>query len=304
MVGSEPCAYISNGASENITAISILKRKYVGIYSPSATDSGLSSTVTNGTYLYAAFGLFNGNTIATFQVNAGCGLTFVGDVYAYGLNTFSGPQGMALHGSMLIITCADGSIESFNTFAGLPVSNGDKQNASGHSHGLNAVGVDISKNGQYAVFGDNGGPVAIEVSDISLGKLTPTVLYDNLGAGAWSTNVLLSPNDDLLYITDYDSNQVSAARFSETSGRVAAGCVSATVNGGNFPLSLAMASTSGTGGVIYVTDALSGFTPVVDMLSVGVVGKQCTLTEHSPVSDPNGNTGMGLSIAVWPPRPF
>jgi hypothetical protein len=65
-----------------------------------------------------------------------------------------------------------------------------------------------------------------------------------------------------------------------------------------------MASTSGTGGVIYVTDALSGFTPVVDMLSVGVVGKQCTLTEHSPVSDPNGNTGMGLSIAVWPPRPF
>jgi hypothetical protein len=37
----------------------------------------------------------------------------------------------------------------------------------------------VSPNPRNAVFGDNGGPLAVEVSDISSGKLTPTVLYDS-----------------------------------------------------------------------------------------------------------------------------
>jgi len=143
--------------------------------------------------------------------------------------------------------------------------------------------------------------VTIEVSDISSGKLTPTVLYENLGAGEWSSSALLSPNGDLLYIADYESNQVSAAKFNETSGHVAEGCVSAGLSGPlrAWVLSLGMSSTSGTGGVIYVAGQGG---PFIDMLSISSVGKQCTLTENASVSDPD--TGAGLFIAVWPPRPF
>jgi 6-phosphogluconolactonase (cycloisomerase 2 family) len=308
-VANQACAYVSNRDSENITAIVIGRQKYVGIYAASATDSGLAVTATNGAYLYAAYN--SSGTIATFQVSAGCKLTFVGDVPAYGLNDFVGANGinMALHGSMLVVAYSEGSIESFNISSGLPVSNGDKQNASGYSEGFYPVGVDVSKNGQYAVFGDdsgnNAGPTAIEVSNISSGKLTPTVLYDNLGASTGSRNVLLSPGGSLLYISDVGSYQLTAAKFNETTGRVSKGCLSAVLNGGSFPLSLALASTSGTGGVLYVAEfSFYGGASSIGMLSVSASATQCTLTEptNSPVYDPDGYDLR--SIAVWPPRPF
>jgi 6-phosphogluconolactonase (cycloisomerase 2 family) len=299
-VGSEACAYISNGTSENITAIVIPKQKYVGIYSASTKDSGLARNVTNGTYLYASFG--SSRTIATFQVNAGCGLTFVGDVAAEGLSG-GAVSGMALHGSILVVAYGDGSIESFNVSAGLPVSNGDEQFSSGHADGFSPFGVDISKNGDYAVFGDTGGVTTVEVSDISSGKLTPTVLYDNLGAGKGSENVLLSPNGGLLYITDAVSSQVTAAKFSETSGKVSAGCVSTALKGLFDVLGgLALDTTTGTGDVVYVAEAYSP--SYIGMLSVSSSQTQCTLTEPStsPVVDPDGY--YVTPIAVWPPRPF
>jgi len=303
-VGKEACAYISNVKSGNITGIVIRSQKYEGIFSASTKDTGLTGLVSNGTYLYAAY---NSKTIATFQMSAKCSLSFVGDVSAVGLAN-DPVSGMALHGSILVVTYGDGSIESFNASAGVPVSNDDKQYTSGYSEGYRAVGVDISRNGQYAVFGDHKTATAVEVSDISFGKLTPTVLYDSLGAGTGSTNVLFSPNGNLLYITDSGSNQVTAARFSETSGKVSAGCVSTVLTGHYvvLPGGLALDSTSGTGGVVYVVeeDADSDGGNNVGMLLVGSTGAECTLTEptDSPVSDPNAD--VLRSIAVWPPRPF
>ncbi|HUE05385.1 MAG TPA: hypothetical protein VMR62_37915 [Bryobacteraceae bacterium] len=303
-VGSDECAYISNGTSETITAIVIPTRKYVGTYSAATTDTGLGATVSNGSYLYAAFD--GSKKIATFQMNAGCALTFVGDVSASGLNyPYSGVDGMALHGSMLVVTYGEGSIQSFNISAGLPVSNGDEQDASGHSFGYSPVGVDISKNGQYAVFGDIGGVVAVETSDISSGKLIPTTFYDSLGAGTGSTGVLLSPNDDLLYITDRGTNQVTAAKFNEITGRPSADCVSQALKNAYSIFGMAMESTSGTGGLLYVAEWSAYYGPSwIGMLSVGSTEKNCTLTEpsNSPVSDPDGS--YLASIAVWPPRPF
>jgi hypothetical protein len=303
-VGSDECAYVSNASSEKITAIVIPTQKYVGIYPASTSDTGLGATVTNGTYLYAAFD--GSKKIATFQVNAGCGLTFLGDVSASGLNyPYSGVNSMALHGGILVVTYGEGSIQSFNISAGLPVSNGDEQDASGHSYGYAPVGVDISKNGQYAVFGDVGGVVAVETSDIYSGKLTPTVFYDNLGAGTGSTAVRLSPNDDLLYITDRGTKQVTAVKFSETTGRPSADCVSQALKNAYAIYGLALESTAGTGSVVYVAEWSAYNGPSwIGMLSVGVTGGKCTLTEppESPVSDPDGSY-LG-SIAVWPPRPF
>jgi hypothetical protein len=305
-VGKEACAYISNVKSGNITGIVIRSQKYAGIFSASTKDTGLTGLVSNGTYLYAAYN--SSKTIATFQMSAKCSLSFVGDVSAVGLAN-DPVSGMALHGSILVVTYGDGSIESFNASAGVPVSNDDKQYTSGYSEGYRLVGVDISKNGQYAVFGDHkNAPTAVEVSDISSGKLTPTVLYDSLGAGTGSANVLFSPSGNLLYITDTGSLQVTAARFSETSGKVSAGCVSTALKGHYvaLPGGLALDSTSGTGGVVYVVEenATSDGGNNVGMLLVGSTGAECTLTEptDSPVSDPNAD--VLWSIAVWPPRPF
>src|SRR5580658_734531 len=191
-VGKEACAFISNVKSGNITGIVIPSQKYAGIFSASTTDTGLTGLVSNGTYLYAAYN--SSKTIATFQMGADCSLSFVADVPAAGL-AGDAVSGMALHGGILVVVYGDGSIESFSVSAGVPVPNDDEQYTSGYNKGYRAFSVDISKNGQYAVFGDNTGhaPTAVEVSDISSGKLTGTNLYDNLGTGTASSDVLFSP---------------------------------------------------------------------------------------------------------------
>jgi hypothetical protein len=149
----------------------------------------------------------------------------------------------------------------------------------------------------------------VEVSDVSSGKLTGTNLYDNLGTGTASRDVLFSPNGNLLYITDAGSLQVTAAKFNETSGSVTLSCVSTLLTGHDvaLPGGLALGSASGTGGVVYVVqeDTTTDGDNSVAMLVVGSTGTQCTLTEppsNSPVSDPNADVLQ--SIAVWPPRPF
>ncbi len=285
----------------------IPSQKYAGIFSASSTDTGLTGLVSNGTYLYASYN--SSKTIATFQMGAGCSLSFVGDVPAVGLAD-DPISGMALHGGVLVVVYGDGSIESFSVSAGVPVPNDDEQYTFGYNLGYRAFSVDISKNGQYAVFGDyKNAPTAVETSDISSGKLTPTVFNDNLGAGTGSRDVLLSPSGNILYITDAGSLQVTAAKFNETSGNVTLGCVSSVLTGHYvvLPGGLALDSASGTGGVVYVvqengtTDGDNG----INMLLVDSTEAECTLTEllpGGPVGDPNAFDLQ--SIAVWPPRPF
>ncbi|MGO4882011.1 MAG: hypothetical protein ACLP59_14455 [Bryobacteraceae bacterium] len=120
-VGDDACAYVSNINSNNVTGFLISKQQYAGIFSGSTSDVGLGGLATNGMYLYANFS--SADSIATFQT-AGCGLSFIGD-----LSTKSGGSvsDMALHGNLLVVTYGDGYIESFNTSAGVPVSNGDLQ---------------------------------------------------------------------------------------------------------------------------------------------------------------------------------
>ncbi len=45
-----------------------------------------------------------------------------------------------------------------------------------------------------AIFGDTSTQIVVEVSDISSGKLTPTVVYTSK-AGINSSNVMLSPDE-------------------------------------------------------------------------------------------------------------
>ncbi len=184
----------------------------------SSGDTGLSNGVglaLNAQYLYASF--TDSSTIGTFQIEPSCGLSFVGDVTVGGLQGGI-IDGMAVHGDMLVATYGDGSIESFSLASVMPVSNGDKQNSTG-SRGGNSYpsAVDITQDGRFALFGDTSTSTMIEVSDISSGKLSPTVVYQS-PTSINSSNIMLSPDETLLYISNTQGDRITAAFFDSESG--------------------------------------------------------------------------------------
>jgi len=214
---------------------------------------------------------------------------------------------MVARNNILVVSFGDGSIESFNTSSGLPVANGDLQFSSDYiPNGGSPEGVDATSDGHYVIFGDGGGPPVprAEVSDISSGKLTPTIVYSGLGSGVTAINVRLSPDETLLYLSEFSTGQVSANFFDKTTGVLTAGCESPVLNGyrsqwvGTYTLQTK--NTSGTGGVVYVAE------PDTDIGVVGVTASRGTCSIHeasfSPVYD--HHTISMESIGVFPPRPF
>jgi hypothetical protein len=300
-----PCVYLPLGGSNSVGAVDINAQQNIGEFQAASTDSGHDNGIglaNNGTYLYANF--TSSQTVATFAIGSGCVLQFLGDISPIGLHA-GNLKGMAIHGNLMIASFGDGSIESFNLSAGIPVSNNDLQNATGWVTSRFPQGIDITQDGHYAIFGDQSTTDTIEVSDISSGKLTKTHLYDFTNAGN-SSNVLLSPDETLIYIANTSSGQVSAVFFDAATGKVTAGCESKQLKG--FDNNWVFLSTpvtelpSGTGSVLYLAEfgGISG----IAVVNVASSGGQCTLTEaaHSPVVDPDST--FLLSIGVYPPRSF
>jgi 6-phosphogluconolactonase (cycloisomerase 2 family) len=304
--GNAECVYASNAQTGEILGISVKTVKIDGHANGSKKDTGASNGIglaMNPQYLYASFTDFS--TIGTFQVLPGCKLKFVSDITVAGLEGGI-VDGMVLHGNMMVVTYGDGSIESFNISAGVPVSNGDEQNSTGSRRGNTyPSGIDITQDGHYAIFGDTSPFTIIEVSDISSGKLTPTVVY-RLGNAINSSNVLLSPDETLLYISNNQSGKLTAAFFDKTNGTLSKGCVSRALKGfvtdWSYTASLAFEQTTGTGGMVYVAEF--GAPSSIGEIEVTSSGGKCTLTESSksPIADPN-SPGL-LSIGAFPPRPF
>jgi 6-phosphogluconolactonase (cycloisomerase 2 family) len=306
--GSTACVYASEAFKGDIVGIVVSTLQVGGSASGSITDTGLSNgigLVVNAQYLYASF--TDSSTIGTFQILPGCSLTFLNDVSVSGLKR-GVVAGMAIHGNMMIVTYDDGSIESFDTSNGTPVSNGDKQNSTAYVSSQGATypnSIDITQDGHYALFGDTSTSTVVEVSDISSGKLAKTIVY-TLGPAINSSNIMLSPDETLLYITNTQGDSVSAAFFNASTGKLTAGCTSGRlknyVSSWSYLASLGLQTTTGTGGVLYVAEFGSG--SGIATIGVSSSGGQCTLTElqNSPVADPN-STAL-LSIATYPPRSF
>jgi 6-phosphogluconolactonase (cycloisomerase 2 family) len=304
--GNAQCAYTSQAQTGEIEGIAIKTLEIGGHAVGSSKDTGTSNGVgsaMNAKYLYASF--TDSSTIGTFRVLPGCSLKFVGDISVKGLQG-GVIDGMAIHGNIMVVTYGDNSIESFNISGGEPVSNGDEQNSTGSRTGNTyPSGVDITQDGHFAIFGDTSPLTIVEVSDISSGKLAPTVVY-HLGNELNSSNVLLSPDESLLYISNNQSGTVTAAFFDKSTGKLSKGCVSRPLKGfdanWSYVASLALDQTTGTGGVVYVAEY--GVPSSIGEINVKSAGGKCTLTEssHSPVSDPN-SPGL-LSIGAFPPRPF
>jgi len=309
--GKQECAYVSDGGSSDIAGIALRTLRGTGDFPGSKGDLGNISLASNGKYLYAAFD--TSGTLATFRVEPGCKLKFLGDTAAAGLNGGS-VDGMALHRSILVAAYADGSVESFNTSAGVAVSNGDEQFSTGNKNdrGIPA-GVDITQDGHYAIFGDAGQYVEVEVSDISSGKLTPTVEYGGPGGGLGSGDsnaVRLSPNESLIYLSGGFTGQVAAAFFDKTKGTLSKGCVSKPLKGHAVHWVgtgvTVTEATSGTGKVLWVAEAGGGdgLPSSIGIVKVSSNGSKCSLTEskNSPASD--AKTTFLTSIGAYPPRPF
>lgn len=304
--GDAQCVYASVAQTGAILGI-VLKTLVVGgTATGSKQDTGASNGVglaMNGKYLYASF--TDSNTIGTFSVLPGCKIKFVGNISVSGLQGGI-VDGMAIHGDIMVVTYGDGSIESFNISSGVPVSNGDEQNSTGSRRGNTyPTGVDITADGRFAIFGDTSVFTVVEVSDISSGKLTPTVVY-SLGKKINSSNVLLSPDESLLYISNNQSGTITAAFFDKSSGKLIKGCASHPLKGfvssWSYLASMALDQTTGTGSVVYVAEY--GAPSSIGEVNVKSSGGKCTLTEssHSPVLD--GNSPGLLSIGAFPPRPF
>jgi 6-phosphogluconolactonase (cycloisomerase 2 family) len=299
--GTENCAFISDAGSNDVAAIAIGTLTLSGTFPASSTDSGASAgvgIVNNGSYLYANF--TTSKTLATYKISSGCQLTFLGDTPASGLSG-GAIVDMWAHGNILVASFQDGSIGSFNISGGTPVANGDLQLSNGNvQDGSFPAGVDITADGHYAVFGGTNSPELVEVSDISSGKLMPTAVYSNIGSGSGSEAIWLSPNETLLYISNFSSSQVTGARFDVVTGAVTTGCISSPLKGNSFEAGLATANTFGTGGTLFVAEPET----LIGIVEVGGSGGNCTLTEspRSPAHDTNTITVE--SIGVFPPRPF
>lgn len=304
--GNAECAFATVAQSGEVEGIVVKSLTVGGHAVGSKNDTGASNGVglaVNAHYLYASFTDFS--TIGTFQVLPGCKVKFVGDITVGGLQGGI-IDGMVIHGNIMVVTYGDGSIESFDISGGVPVSNGDKQNSTGSRNGNTyPSGVDITQDGHYAIFGDTSPFTVVEVSDISSGKLTPTVVY-HLGNKLNSSNVLLSPDETLLYISNNQSGTLTAAFFDKSTGKLSKGCSSRPLKGfdadWSYVAALALEKTTGTGSTVYVAEF--GAPSSIGMINVNSAGGKCTLTEssHSPVADPN-SPGL-LSIGAYPPRPF
>jgi len=308
--GNQQCVYASLASTGEIFGILVSKLTLVGSASGSPTDNGASNGIglaVNSRYLYASFA--DSNTIGTFVVEAGCGLAFVDDVSVSGLGGGM-INGMAIHGNMMIATFTDGSIESFDISAGTPIPNDDERYSTGTLTSQDSTypnSIDITKDGHYAIFGDTSSSIVVEVSDISKGKLRPTSVFTS-AASISSSNLILSPDESVLYVVNTQGASVSAFLFNKTTGRLTWGCTSEPIRGQSSKWSylggVGLISQNGTGGGVYVAEfgAESGIAMVT--LASSTTGN-CSLRETVqspfPVVLPFGGL---LSIGTFPPRNF
>ena len=300
------CAFASDAATGEIDGVDVETLSLRGGAKGSSGDTGLSNGVglaLSAQYLYASF--TDSSTIGTFQIEPSCGLSFVGDVAVVGLQG-GVIDGMAVHGDLLVATYGDGSMESFSLTSGIPVSNGDKQNSTGSRAGNSyPSAVDITQDGRFALFGDTSTSIMIEVSNISSGKLSPTVVYQSPGS-INSSNIMLSPDETLLYISNTQGDQITAAFFDSQTGTLVNGCVSDKLKGyssaWSYLAGLGLASPTGNGQGVYVAEF--GAPSSIAQIRVTVANGVCSLAEApgSPAADPN--SGGLLSIATFPPRSF
>jgi len=305
--GTGVCVFASNAGTNTITGIGG-NYGVTGIFPASSSDDGTANgigLIAGDQYLYATYS--TSSTIATFSIQPGCLLSYVSDVLAVGLNGGL-VSGMAVYATTLVVTYGDGSISSFNVSGGAPLSNGDIENAAGSRRDQLPGGVTITADGHYALFADASTVTSVDVADISTGKLSRTLTYE-LGASWNSGNIILSPDETLIFTTNNSGGAITAAFFDKKTGKVTRGCTSGALNGfySNWAYAggAALQLSTGTGGLIYVPEFGSNGFSSIGVVQLTSTGRTCTLSEiaSSPIID-NDNPASLLSIGIYPITPL
>jgi len=322
---TQACTFVTDSnpnftvnTAPDVAAINLNTLALVGTFHAGKMDNGANSGVglaDAGNYLVASFSgngtLKIGSTLGSYKILAGCKLKYLGSIAASGINGGS-PDGTKVtpDGKTVVVAYVDGSVSSYS------ISSTGKLALIGNeltSTGAFAAGVDISADGKWAIFGDASGIPSVDIAPISSsGVLGATVHYQYLDQGANSNNVLLSPDESVLFVSNNSTGGIGAVAFNKTTGVLdpTHSCSSGTLK--NFDASwidlgsLAMASSNGTGSEVYAAEFgfPSGIAIVKYSPHQSGEDEFCDLTETaaSPVADPASN-GL-VSIGVFPPRPF
>ena len=325
---TQPCVYVSNATSNNISAINEATLKNNGPFKAGANDHGSAGGITvvsTKAWVYAGFSGASGGdgtgSIATYQELAGCKLKYVKSIPAHGLGQgifgIGQPTGMAVtpDGKTMVVGYDDGSIESFNISAGVPKPIGKAVNTTGFAQGDYPGSVDITADGKYAIFGDiptttTSGAV-VEVGLISTLKTGKTKVYGPIQSGFNSNFITLSPDESLLYISNNQGGTITAAHFTKTTGVVSTtkSCMSSALNNFNntwfYVGGLTTENTqSGPGLAVYLAELGFGTGSGVGQVNVKYSASGCTLTE-AKTSPYAGSSGSSVfSVGSFPPRPF
>src|SRR6202020_1392936 len=113
-------------------------------------------------------------------------------------------------------------------------------------------------------------------------------------------NIMLSPDETLLYVVNPQGATVSAFFFDKSTGKFSGSCTSPRIRGQStywsYLAGAALISATGNGGGVYVAEF--GSNSRIATVTLTVTGRKCSLQEmpNSPVSDPN-STGL-LSIGT------
>ena len=304
--GGQACVFASEAGTGDVVGIDVNTLTATGSAHGTDTDTGAGNGIGlagNGSYLYAGFS--DSNTIGAFKVQSGCGLMFINSTAVSGAEG-GFINGLAARGNLLIATYTDGTIESFNISGGTPVPNGDKQISSGTIRARGATypnSIDITSDGHFAIFGDTATSLVVEISDISSGKLTKPRVYSS-NASISSSNVLLSPDESLLYVVNTQGASVSVLFFDKAKGVLKAGCTSGPIRGHStdwsYLVGAALGSATGDGDGVYVAEFPSGLARIKFKLK----GKTCTLREADQSPFKTKSAAGLLSIGSFPPRAF
>ena len=306
---------------------------YVGSYADPSNPGGFANKLIplaidrrlGFPYFFAAF--TGESKILFYKVNTNtCQLFWASSTQAAGL-TGTPVVAMAVSKAgphVLVVTYGDGSVQSFKIGGGILTPLSISMTTGFTNQGGRPMGVDITKNGKYAVFGDNQpGLAEVEVARIlPSGNLSPTADYGgpavasgvNLGPGLNSQNVWLSPGASAgkfsLYITNNNSNQVTSAKVATATGIVspAPACSGIYTNPttlipGTWTVAAGLHSVKATGTGTGLVVAEYGSPSSVALLKIQNVTGCTTEITTSPYTDPNSSNGL-MSIDVFPPRPY
>jgi hypothetical protein len=325
---TQPCVYVSNATSSNVSAINEATLKNNGPYKAGTNDNGSSGGITvvsTKEWVYAGFSGASGGdgtgSIATYKEQPGCKLKYVKSVPAVGLGQgifgIGAPTGIGItpDAKTMVVGYDDGSIQSFNISAGVPKPIGKAVNTTGFASGDYAGSVDITADGKYAIFGDiptttTSGAI-VEVGLISTLKTGKTKVYGPIQTGFNSNFITLSPDESLLYISNNQGGTITAAHFTKTTGVVSAtkSCMSSVLN--NFDNTwfyvggLTTENTqSGPGVAVYLAELGFGTGSGVGQVNVKYSTSGCTLTEHSGSPYAGSSGSYVFSVGSFPPRPF